>query len=1048
MSMNRKILWKNIRRLVAAIMMFVMILLQPCTVLADSGIHVPKSEYNGLKESQEVENIESEDNKIGQSEASVDENLGIIDKDNSDIEQEVPKERDPPSYETSHSDDVEREDSIDEEESTAETNISSGTEADTSTETDTIPEMEKSADSMSTMQTPVNTYTVKFLVDNVVVDTQTVELGGNCKEPEIPMKSGYTFMGWIGDYTKVTNNRSVYAKYKEGEFPTHKVTFLDYNGELAGNPQYVIDGNDADSPAVSSRPGFTFLGWDKNRFHVKEDLVLNEQFREGVYRTYYLRYYGYSDNQALQRILKEEWVIEGEDGAPPVLDEIDGYTFRGWDMGKTYTNVYSDKYIYADYYSGKYQTHKVEFINYDNKPICNPQYVIDGRDATSPSVSYRSGYTFMGWDNNRYRIHKDLKLKAQYREGSYKTYSIQYKGYCDNKVKLSILKEEIIVEGEDGVPPELEKIDGYTFIGWDIEKTYTNVYSNRIINANYCKGEYKTYKVEFYNYDDKPLFNPQHVIDGKDASSPSAPYRSGYTFTGWDNSWFNIHRDMKLKAQYVPGVHKTYIVSYYGYSNNIPSQRVLKREWVIEGEDGQPPVVDVMSNYTFAGWDRNRLYTNVVSDRNIYASYYSGKYLTHKVEFIDHDGKALINPQYVIDGNTASSPIQPYREGYTFIGWDKEFYRITAPVKIQALYREGNYTTYPVSFYGKITGNNSWQLLKTEYVPTGEEAHPPKLPINAGYTFREWSGQIAGITSSQKVYAQYDETTDKNTYTVRFWRKGELIKTEEVSEGGNATAPTVAEVKGYSFLGWDKSYVNINPKERSNGFIDIIAQFRLTSSLQNTMKLDQFLVALSALKLPLIVESGFSALGYAIVIPFDGNALDLMAALGLGLIIIANWDSVKGQWENLKAIFSDFAGQDAAGEILENIEAGVDEAGKGDVETDTIAEELGAIAGQYGIFKCKEAADAMAEYLKKQNRKFKFITMNYPVGAGYIISLSREAIFGINSEESIISKNGRHYAIEYNGKIYCNVHPLGLLRSLWEADFWGDGQSERTITPP
>ena len=43
----------------------------------------------------------------------------------------------------------------------------------------------------------------------------------------------------------------------------------------------------------------------------------------------------------MQRILKEEWVIEGEDGAPPFLDEIDGYTFRGWDMGKTYTDVYS-----------------------------------------------------------------------------------------------------------------------------------------------------------------------------------------------------------------------------------------------------------------------------------------------------------------------------------------------------------------------------------------------------------------------------------------------------------------------------------------------------------------------------------------------------------------------------------------------------------------------------------------------------------------------------------------------------------------------------------
>ncbi|WP_176731071.1 InlB B-repeat-containing protein [Robinsoniella peoriensis] len=346
----------------------------------------------------------------------------------------------------------------------------------------------------------------------------------------------------------------------------------------------------------------------------------------------------------------------------------------------------------------------------------------------------------------------------------------------------------------------------------------------------------------------------------------------------------------------------------------------------MEGEDGVPPEPEEIEGYTFAGWDRNILYTNVYRSQNIKATYYKGKYRTHKVEFVDYNGKALLNPQYIADGGSPVSPLKPVREGYTFLGWDKEFYRITAPVKIQALYMEGNYTTYPVSFYGKITGNLSWQLLKTEYVPVGEDAHAPELPLNSGYSFREWSGKITGIYSTQHIYAQYDKNQNpEKKYMVRFWRKGELIKTEEVPAGGNATAPTVAEIKGYSFVGWDKSYVNINSKERMDGIIDITAQFRLTNSMQSTMKLDQFLVELSALKLPLIVESGFSALGYAIVIPFDGNVLDIMAAFGLGLIIIANWDSVKGQWENLKAIFSDFAGQDAAGEILDNIEEGLDE---------------------------------------------------------------------------------------------------------------------------
>lgn len=74
--------------------------------------------------------------------------------------------------------------------------------------------------------------------------------------------------------------------------------------------------------------------------------------------------------------------------------------------------------------------------------------------------------------------------------------------------------------------------------------------------------------------------------------------------------------------------------------------------------------------------------------------------------------------------------------------------------------------------------------------------------------------------------------------------------------------------------------------------------------------------------------------------------------------------------------------------------------------------------------------------------------MAYPkYASGIIISLTRESIFGINSKESQISTNGHHYGIEYKGTVYCNVHPLGLPRSTWEADFLGDGQAERTITP-
>ena len=446
----------------------------------------------------------------------------------------------------------------------------------------------------------------------------------------------------------------------------------------------------------------------------------------------------------------------------------------------------------------------------------------------------------------------------------------------------------------------------------------------------------------------------------------------------------------------------------------------------MEGEDGVPPEPEEIEGYTFAGWDRNFLYTNVYRNQTIKATYYTGKYRTHKVEFVDYNGKALLNPQYIVDGGSAFSPPKPVREGYTFIGWDKENFRIASPVKIQALYKEGIYLTCPVSFYVKITGNPSWQLLKTEYVPVGDDAHPPKLPVNSGYTFREWSGQITGIQTAQNVYAQYNKNTEtETTYTVRFWCRGEIIKTEEVAIGGNATPPAVPGLKGYSFAGWDKSYVNINPGTRSMA-VDITAQYQLTSGIQNAGSVSDLVNALMALGVPVAVKNGFSALGAAIINPFDGIILDVLAATALVGTIIYYWDDIKDLWSDIKVIFRNFAGMDAAGEILDNIEAGVDEAGG----SEDIAAQLGEIAKGYPVGKCDDAVKAMQEFLIQKKLKGSIIILRWIPSNGYVWS-------DIANRE--VGNNGMHQGILYKGKVYCNIHPYGLLKDLWINDFYAPG---------
>ncbi|WP_394927526.1 InlB B-repeat-containing protein [uncultured Robinsoniella sp.] len=867
-----------------------------------------------------------------------------------------------------------------------------------------------------------NKATEQILKEEIVVE------GEDGVPPEPEEIEGYTFAGWDRNvlYTNVYRNQNIKALYYKGKYRTHKVEFVDYNGKALMNPQHIPDGESAYSPLKPVREGHTFIGWDKSRFWIHKDTKLTARYREGEHKTYTQNYYGYRNNKTTEQILKEEIVVEGEDGVPPEPEEVEGYTFAGWDRNILYTNVYRNQNVKALYYKGKYRTHKVEFVDYNGKALLNPQYIVDGESAYSPLKPVREGHTFIGWDKSRFWIHKDTKLTARYLEGEHKTYTLNYYGYRNNKATEQILKEEIVVEGEDGVPPEPEEIEGYTFAGWDRNILYTSVYRSQNIKATYYKGKYRTHKVEFVDYNGKALLNPQYIVDGESAYSPLKPVREGHTFIGWDKSRFWIHKDTKLTARYLEGEHKTYTLNYYGYRNNKATEQILKEEIVVEGEDGVPPEPEEIEGYTFAGWDRNILYTSVYRSQNIKALYYKGKYRTHKVEFVDYNGKALLNPQYVVDGGSAVSPLKPVREGYTFIGWDKENYRISSPLKIQALYKEGIYLTCPVSFYGKITGNSSWQLLKTEYVPVGDDAHPPKLPVNAGYTFREWSGQITGIQTAQNVYAQYNINTEtETTYTVRFWCRGEVIKTEEVAIGGNATPPSVPGLKGYSFAGWDKSYVNINPGTRSMA-VDITAQYQLTSGIQNAGSVSDLVNALMALGVPVAVKNGFSALGAAIINPFDGIILDVLAATALVGTIIYYWDDIKDLWEDIKVIFRNFAGMDAAGEILDNIEAGVDEAGG----SEDITAQLGEIAKGYPVGKCDDAVKAMQEFLIQKKLKGSIIILRWIPSNGYVWS-------DIANRE--VGNNGMHQGILYKGKVYCNIHPYGLLKDLWINDFYAPG---------
>lgn len=70
---------------------------------------------------------------------------------------------------------------------------------------------------------------------------------------------------------------------------------------------------------------------------------------------------------------------------------------------------------------------------------------------------------------------------------------------------------------------------------------------------------------------------------------------------------------------------------------------------------------------------------------------------TYTVIFRDHDG-AVLKSETVKAGEAATAPTVPNREGYTFIGWDKDFHKVTGDLVVTALYEaDTNETKFYVS---------------------------------------------------------------------------------------------------------------------------------------------------------------------------------------------------------------------------------------------------------------------------------------------------------------------------------------------------------------
>ena len=161
----------------------------------------------------------------------------------------------------------------------------------------------------------------------------------------------------------------------------------------------------------------------------------------------------------------------------------------------------------------------------------------------------------------------------------------------------------------------------------------------------------------------------------------------------------------------------------------------------------------------------------------------------HSVTFVDYDGTVL-SAQSVAHGSAAIEPTAPEREGYAFIGWDKDFSNVTEDMTVTAQYSANSYSiTY------KINGEE----YTAQTYEFGAVVSAPEYTVPEGHTFSGWD--IPETMPAENLVL--DAALTVNSYTITYTINGVEYTAQTYEFGAAVSAPEYTVPEGHTFSGWD-----------------------------------------------------------------------------------------------------------------------------------------------------------------------------------------------------------------------------------------------------
>lgn len=375
-----------------------------------------------------------------------------------------------------------------------------------------------------------DTYTVEFFdKDNNSVKLEQVSHNGTISAPNLPRITGYSFKGWSGDFSKITEDLKVYPIY---EARTYTVEFCNLYG-IVIDTQIIDYGQTAVEPNPVEYDNKLFVKWDQDFSNIVSNLKINPIYEDVTEETRLTVKFVMPDGS----IIKEELVKYKADATAPLeVPKIVGYYFYDWDLD--FKLIKNDLVVTAIFEEGF--EYSVKFLDKLGNEI-KSETLIEGNSATAPILDNVVGYTFTGWDQDFSNVTTDMIVKPMYVE---LMFTVKFLNHNND-----LLKEQLVKYGEEATQPELVSREGYLFKNWD--KDFSNIKNDIIVKPIYEKTieEEITYSITFKDKDGKVIEVVQ-ANKGDNLQNYQAPAVKGFEFKEWNQDLSNINQDLIAEAIY------------------------------------------------------------------------------------------------------------------------------------------------------------------------------------------------------------------------------------------------------------------------------------------------------------------------------------------------------------------------------------------------------------------------------------------------------------------------------------------------------------------